>query len=117
METTWMVPLLLICAFVAPVLDGRLAYVSLVLRNGDQEAIDNWLSKVELQRVPFSDLGRDHPAATLTENEGAQVRSAVRALAELDRAIDHLIANPDRYEASHAAGIYKQRATKARIML
>jgi hypothetical protein len=101
---------------VAHELEGRITYVGRILKQNDADELRKWRSKLDFQRVPFDDLATDKLAA-LTDVERENVRIAVRALAELDRAVDALIAKPKRFTAAHAAGLYKQRATKARVMV
>jgi hypothetical protein len=97
-------------------LEGRIAYVSRILTQNNSAELRKWRSKLDLQRVPFDDLANDKLAA-LTDDERENVRIVVRALAELDRAVSALIAKPKRFSAAHAVGLYKQRATKARVMV
>jgi hypothetical protein len=101
---------------IAHELNGRLAYVNRVLREDDAAELRKWRSKLDLQRVPFSDLA-GVSLAGLNGEESESARIAVRALDELDRAINLLIAAPRRYKGAHAAGLYKQRATKARVLV
>jgi hypothetical protein len=101
---------------IARELDGRLAYVKRVMNGNEPGELRNWRDKIELQRVPFADL-RNAETSALTRVQAERVRTVIRALDELERAIELIAANPDQFKLAHSAGIYRQRANKARIML